>query len=76
MCLRLYSLFTYKTLKGRFIAHKFSTGWAVGVVKSVEKKKSVAGQFAVKYQTETHCWTKELNREDYGVHKTWYFLLL
>ena len=38
-----------KTLKGRFIAHKFSTGWAVGVVRSVEKKKSVAGQFAVKY---------------------------
>ena len=35
-----------KTLKGRFIAHKFSTGWAVGVVRSVEKKKSVAGQFA------------------------------
>ncbi len=28
-----------KTLKGRFIAHKFSTGWAVGVVKSVEKKE-------------------------------------
>ena len=27
---------------------KFCTGWAVGVVKSVEKKKSVAGQFAVK----------------------------
>ena len=42
-----------KTLKGRFIAHKFSTGWAVapvGVVKSVKKKKSVAGQFAVKYK--------------------------
>ena len=38
-----------KTLKGRFIAHKFSTGWAVRVVKSVEKEKSVAGQFAVKY---------------------------
>jgi hypothetical protein len=32
-----------KTLKGRLIAHKFSTGCAVGVVKSVEKKKSVAG---------------------------------
>jgi hypothetical protein len=32
-----------KTLKGRFIAHKFSTGWVAGVVKSVEKKKSVAG---------------------------------
>ena len=25
-----------KTLKGRFIAHKFSTGWSVGVVKSVD----------------------------------------
>ena len=23
-----------KTLEGRFIAHKFSTGWEVGVVKS------------------------------------------
>ena len=30
-----------KTLKVRFIAHKFSTGLAVGVVQSVEKKKSV-----------------------------------
>jgi hypothetical protein len=28
-----------KTLKGRFIAHKFSTGWSVGVVKSVEKRR-------------------------------------
>jgi hypothetical protein len=36
-----------QTLKGRFIAYKFSTGWAVGVVKSVEKKMSVAGQFPV-----------------------------
>ncbi len=44
-----------KTLKGRFIAHKFSTWWAVGVVKSVEKKRSVAGQFAVKYKSETYC---------------------
>jgi hypothetical protein len=34
--------------QGRFIAHKFSTGWAVDVVTSVEKKKGVAGQFAVK----------------------------
>ena len=40
-----------KTLKRRFIAQKFSTGLAVGVVKSVEKKKSVAGQFPVKYKS-------------------------
>jgi hypothetical protein len=40
-----------------------------------EMKKSVAGQFAaVKYRTETYCWTQKLNREDYGVNK--YFFLL
>jgi hypothetical protein len=34
------------------------------------KKKSVAGQFAaVKYRSETYCWTQKLNREDYGVDK-------
>ena len=33
-----------KTLKVRFIAHKFSTGLAVGMV---EKKKSVANQFSI-----------------------------
>ena len=37
-----------------------------------EKKKSVAGQFAaVKYRSETYCWTQKLNREDYGVDKYW-----
>ena len=46
-----------------------------GVVKSVEKKKSVAGQFAVKYKSETYCWTQKL-REYYGVDKsTGYWLL-
>ena len=41
------------------------------MVKSVEKKKSVAGQFAVKYsKSETYCWTKNLNMEDYGVHQS------
>jgi len=49
MCLRLLMV---KTMNVRFIAHKFSSGWTVGMVKSAEKKKSVqqgvAGQFAVK----------------------------
>ncbi len=32
--------------------------------------KSVAGQFAaVKYRSETYCWTQKLNRQDYGVDK-------
>jgi hypothetical protein len=35
------------TLKERFIAHKFSTGWAVGVFKRVKQKQNVAGQFSV-----------------------------
>jgi hypothetical protein len=37
-----------------------------------KKKKSVADQFAaVKYRSETCCWTKKLNREGYGVGKYW-----
>ena len=43
------ALVNIRALKGRCIAHKFSSGWVVGVVKSVEKKKRVAGHFAVKY---------------------------
>ena len=39
----------------------------------MERKKSVAGHFALKYKSETYCWTKKLNKEDYGepsdVHK-------
>jgi hypothetical protein len=38
---------TINTLKGRFIAHQFSIGLVVGVVKNVEKKKSDSDQFAV-----------------------------
>ncbi len=53
------AVFNIQTLKGLFIAHPFCTGWAVGVVKSVEKQKSVAGQFAVKYKSETYCWTEK-----------------
>ncbi len=35
-----------------------------------KQKKSVAGQFAaVKYRSETYCWTEKLNRQDYGVDK-------
>jgi hypothetical protein len=41
-----------------------------------EKKKSVAGQLAaVKYRSETYCWTQELNREDYGVLDKYWVIL-
>ncbi len=37
-----------------------------------KKKKSVAGEFAaIKYRSETYCWTQDLNREDCGVDKYW-----
>ena len=37
-----------------------------------QQTESVAGQFAaVKYKSETYCWTQKLNREDYGVDKYW-----
>ena len=40
-----------------------------------EKKKSVVGQFpAVKYRSETHCWTQTVSKEDYGVDKYWVIL--
>jgi hypothetical protein len=39
-----------------------------------KKKQSVAGSFAaVKYRSETYCWTQKLNREDYEVDKYWVF---
>ncbi len=38
---------------------------------AIEKKKSIAAQFAVKYRSETHCRPQKLNREDYGVDKYW-----
>ena len=68
------AVFNIKAVKGGFIAHKFSTGWTVGVVKSVEQTKSVAGKFSVKYKSETYCWTKTLNKENYGVDKYWVLL--
>jgi hypothetical protein len=38
-------------------------------------KKSVAGQFAaVKYKSETYCWTQKVIREDYRVDKYWVLL--
>ena len=41
------------------------------MVKSVAKKESVAGQFAVKYKTGTLSWTDKISKEDYGIDKYW-----
>ena len=43
---------------------------------SKKMKKSVAGQFAaVKYRSETYCWTQKQNREDCWVDKYWVFFI-
>jgi hypothetical protein len=39
-----------------------------------KKKRSVAGQFAVKYRSETYSWTQKLSREDTGIDKYWEIL--
>jgi hypothetical protein len=44
------------------------------MVKSVAKKESVAGQFAVKYKTEMLSWTNKISKEDSGIDK--YLVLL
>ena len=44
------------------------------MLKDVEKMKTAADQFAVKYKSGTYCWTPKLNKEDYGSHKYWVLL--
>jgi hypothetical protein len=36
--------------QGRYIAHKFESGWEVGVIKTFDKKDPHAGKFSVKYK--------------------------
>ena len=49
-------------------------GRVQGGVYPKEKKRSVAGHFAVKYRSETYSWTQKLSREDSGVDKYWVIL--
>jgi hypothetical protein len=61
-----------KSMKGLFIAHEFSTGWAVGVVKSGEGE--CFWPVAVKYKPETYGWTHE-TRKITWLTSTGHFLL-
>jgi hypothetical protein len=63
-----------KTLKGRHIAHKFESGWEVGVIKAFHKKGPHAGKFSVKYKDDPNWWTHSLLREGYGKDKHWVLL--
>ena len=60
-----------KTLKKRLTdCTQVRDRWFVGVVRSLETRKRVAGQFVVKYKEEASCWTHQLNKEDYSGHCT------
>ena len=54
--------------QGRHIAHKFESGWEVGVIKAFDKKGLHAGKFSVKYKDDPNWWTHFLLRE--GMEKT------
>ena len=42
--------------QGRYIAHKFESGWEVGVIKAFDKKGLHAGKFSVKYKDDPNWW--------------------
>ena len=59
---------------GRHIAHKFESGWEVGVIKAFDKKGLHACKFSVKYKDDPNWWTHSLLREGYGKDKHWVLL--
>jgi hypothetical protein len=61
--------------QGRYIAHKFESGYReVGVIKAFDKKGPHAGKFSVKYKDDPNWWTHSLLREGYGQDKHWVLL--
>jgi hypothetical protein len=60
--------------QGRHIAHKFESGWEVGVIKAFDTGPH-AGKFSVKYKDDPNWWTRSLLREGYGKDKHWVLLL-
>ena len=69
------SSYVDESLVGREIAHTFTTGWEIGIVKGIEKDsgrhKSKAGQYIVKYNTERYPIWHELNKAQYGPDSVW-----
>jgi hypothetical protein len=60
--------------QGRHIAHKFESGWEVGVIKAFDKKGPHAGKFSVKYNDDPNWWTHSLLRAGCGKDKHWVLL--
>jgi hypothetical protein len=62
--------------QGRHIAHKFESGWEVGVIKAFDKKGPHAGKFSVKYKDDQNWWSHSFLREGYGKDEHWVLLRL
>jgi hypothetical protein len=60
--------------QGSHIAHKFESGWEVGVIKAFDKKGPHAGKFSVKNKDDPNWWMHSLLREGYGKDKHWVLL--
>ena len=53
--------------QGRHIAHKFESGWEVGVIKALDGKKGPHdGKFSGQYKDDPNRWTHSLLRGGYG----------
>ena len=52
------------------IAHTFTTGWEIGVLKGIEKrKKEHKGEYIVKYPSEQKPYWHNLSKGEYGADK-------
>ena len=58
------------------IAHTFTTGWAIGVLRGIEKrKKEHEGEYIVKYPSEQKPYWHNLSKGEYGPDKYWVLLI-
>ena len=63
-----------QTLKGRFYCTQVLYWVGGGDGEECGKEGECCWPVAVKYMSETHCWTQKLNKEDYGFAKCWVLL--
>ena len=61
---------------GSKIAHTFTTGWEIGVLKGIEKrKKEHKGEYTAKYPSEQKPYWHNLSKGEYGVDRYWVLLI-
>ena len=60
---------------GSKIAHTFTTGLEIGVLKGIEKrKKEHKGEYIVKYPSEQKPYWHNLSKGEYGADRYWVLL--